>query len=55
MCIGRHLAMQELKLIVAAIWSNWRTVNVDDEGIEEVDAYTTRPRSGRLIVKFEKR
>lgn len=55
MCIGRHLAIQEIKLIVAAIWTNWKTTIVDDQGIEEVDAYTTRPRSGRLVVKFDRR
>ena len=53
MCIGSNLAMQEMKLIVAAIYTNWRTVVVDAEGIEEIDAYTTRPRSNRLILKFE--
>lgn len=52
MCIGSNLAMQEMKLIVAAIYTNWRTVIVDDEGIEEIDAYTTRPRSNRLILRF---
>lgn len=55
MCIGRHLAMQEIKLIVVAVCLNWRIVIIDSEGIEEVDAYTTRPRSGRLVVRFEKR
>ena len=53
MCIGSNLAMQEMKLIVAAIYSNWRTVVVDDDGIEEIDAYVTRPRSNRLILTFD--
>lgn len=53
MCIGSNLAMQEIKLLVAAIYTNWRTVIVDDEGIEEIDAYTIRPTSNRLILKFE--
>lgn len=52
MCIGSHLAIQEIKLIVAAVYSNWSTEIVDDEGIEEVDAYTTRPTSNRLMLKF---
>ncbi|KAK5073055.1 hypothetical protein LTR64_000536 [Lithohypha guttulata] len=54
-CIGMNLALQEIKLIVAAVWGNWKTEIVDDEGIEEVDAYTTRPSSGRLVVRVEKR
>lgn len=52
MCIGSHLATQEIKLLVAAIYSNWTTEIVDDEGIEEIDAYTTRPRSNRLMLRF---
>ena len=54
MCIGSNLAMQEMKLIVAAIYTNYRTVIVDDEGIEEIDAYTIKPRSNRLILRFER-
>ena len=53
MCIGSNLAMQEMKLLVTAIYTNWRTVIVDDEGIEEIDAYTTRPRSNRLMLRFQ--
>jgi cytochrome P450 len=53
MCIGSNLAMQEMKLIVTAVYTNWRTVIVNDEGIEEIDAYTTRPRSNKLILRFE--
>ena len=53
MCIGSNLAMQEMKLIIAAIYTNWRTVIVDDDGIEQIDAYTTKPRSNRLILRFE--
>ena len=52
MCIGSHLAIQEIKLFVAAVYSNWATQIVDDEGIEQIDAYTTKPRSNRLILKF---
>jgi unspecific monooxygenase len=53
MCIGSNLATQEIKLLVAAIYSNWTTEIVDDEGIEEIDAYTTKPRSNRLILRFK--
>lgn len=55
MCIGKNLALQEIKLLVAAIWTNWKTTIVDDEGIEELDAYTTRPQGGKLVVRFERR
>jgi cytochrome P450 len=53
MCIGSNLAMQEMKLIVTAIYTNWRTAIVDDQGIEEIDAYATRPRSNRLGLSFQ--
>jgi cytochrome P450 len=53
MCIGSHLATQEIKLLVASIYSNWTTEVADDEGIEEVDAYTTRPTSNRLMLRFK--
>lgn len=52
MCIGSHLATQEIKLLVAAVYTNWTTEIVDDEGIEEIDAYTTRPKGDRLILQF---
>ncbi|KAJ9650177.1 hypothetical protein H2198_010513 [Neophaeococcomyces mojaviensis] len=55
MCIGSHLALQEIKLIVCAIYGNFKTEIVDDEGIEEMDAYTTRPKSGKLILRFIRR
>ncbi|KAK5958675.1 hypothetical protein OHC33_000518 [Knufia fluminis] len=57
MCIGRHLAMQEIKLIVAAVFTNYRVEIAEggDVGIEEVDAYTTRPRSGKLVVRMMRR
>ena len=52
MCIGSHLAIQEIKLLVAAIYSNWETKIVDDDGIEAIDAYTTRPTSNKLMLRF---
>ena len=52
MCIGSNLAMMEAKLIIAAIYTNYTTTIVDDEGIEELDAYTTRPVGEKLILKF---
>ena len=57
MCIGRHLAMQEIKLIVAAVFTNFKMeiAPSGDVDIEEVDAYTTRPKSGRLVVRLTRR
>lgn len=52
MCIGSNLAMQEMKLIVCAIYGNWRTEIVNDDGIEEIDAYTVRPTRNALDLRF---
>ncbi len=43
-----------MKLVTAAIYTNYTTHIVDDEGIEQVDAYTAHPRANKLILKFER-
>ncbi|KAK1637014.1 cytochrome P450 family protein [Colletotrichum phormii] len=53
MCVGSNFAMNEMKLIAAAIWTNFTTHVVDDEGIEQDDTYTARPKGERLILRFE--
>ncbi|KAM5456637.1 hypothetical protein MaudCBS49596_000878 [Microsporum audouinii] len=52
MCIGSHFALQEIKLVVAAIYTNYTTSVVEDNGMEPIDAYTTRPTGNKLILKF---
>lgn len=47
------LSSSETKLVAAAIYSNFRTSIVDDNGIEEIDAYTVHPQSEKLILKFQ--
>ncbi|KLJ13509.1 unspecific monooxygenase [Blastomyces silverae] len=54
MCVGSNLALQEMKLVVAAIYSNFTSKIVDDEGIEPIDAYSVRPSSNKLVLKFER-
>ncbi|KAK5028859.1 hypothetical protein LTS07_006239 [Exophiala sideris] len=53
MCIGSNFAIQAIKLLVAAVYSNWTTEIIDDEGIQEIDAWTTRPSSNRLLLKYQ--
>lgn len=43
----------EMKLVTAAIYSNFTTSIVDDDGIEAIDAYTVRPTSNKLILEFQ--
>ena len=43
-----------MKLMAAAIYSNFTTHIVDDTGIEQGDGYTGRPKSEQLYLRFEK-
>ncbi|EKD20425.1 uncharacterized protein L3040_004288 [Drepanopeziza brunnea f. sp. 'multigermtubi'] len=54
MCVGSNFAVHEIKLILAAVYSNFRTYIVNDEGIEQEDGYTVGPASNRLILKLER-
>lgn len=44
----------EIKLVVAAVYSNFRTHIVNDDGIEQQDGYTCGPKSNKLTLKFER-
>ncbi|KAL8820577.1 MAG: hypothetical protein Q9223_001226 [Gallowayella weberi] len=54
MCVGSNFAMQEMKLIIAAVYSNFRTSIVDDGGIEQIDAYTAGPKGKKLVLAFKR-
>lgn len=54
MCLGSNFAMHEMKLVVAAIYSNYTSHIVNDEGIEQTDGYTGHPKGGQLWLRFEK-
>ncbi|PLB55229.1 putative cytochrome P450 monooxygenase [Aspergillus steynii IBT 23096] len=53
MCVGSNLALQEMKFVVAAIYTNYKTSIVNDDNIEAIDAYTVKPRGEKLVLKFE--
>jgi hypothetical protein len=42
-----------MKFIIAAIYTNFETIIVDDNGIEQKDIYTAPPKSGKLIIKLQ--
>jgi hypothetical protein len=44
----------EMKYIIAALYSDYSTVVVDDTGIEQSDLYTAPPRGDKLVVRLEK-
>ena len=42
----------EIKLVMAAVYSNYTTVVVDDEGIEQDFAFIALPRGRKLMLRF---
>ncbi|KAL7775080.1 hypothetical protein CFE70_005996 [Pyrenophora teres f. teres 0-1] len=54
MCVGSHLAVYQMKYIVAALYSSYSTSIVDDTGVEQMDSYTAPPKSDKLIVRLQK-
>ncbi|KAF2020745.1 cytochrome P450 [Aaosphaeria arxii CBS 175.79] len=52
MCVGSHLAVYQMKYIIAALYSNYTTIIVDDTGIEQSDSYTAPPKSDKFLVKL---
>lgn len=41
-----------MKLLTAAIYTNFTTRIIDDAGIEQVDAYSGGPKGNKLILQF---
>ncbi|KAI1734058.1 cytochrome P450 3A12 [Xylaria scruposa] len=54
MCLGSNFAMHEMKLTIAAIYSNFTSHIVDDRGIEQTDMYTGHPKSNALHLRYER-
>jgi len=44
----------EMKLIVAAVYTNFISHIANDDGIEQEDGFICGPKSNRLILRFEK-
>lgn len=42
----------EIKYIIAALYSNYSTSIVDDQGIEQIDAYTAPPKSDKFLIRL---
>ncbi|KAJ5963994.1 uncharacterized protein N7479_003870 [Penicillium vulpinum] len=52
MCLGSNFALQEIKLVMAAVYSNYTTSIVDDKGIEQDFAFISLPRGRKLMLRF---
>lgn len=48
------LPLTEMKVLLAAIYSNYSTTIVSDIGIEHMDAYVAAPRGNQLLLKFQR-
>ncbi|KAL7270148.1 hypothetical protein RUND412_007155 [Rhizina undulata] len=53
-CIGRNLAINEIKMTIATIYLSFETEVVDDRGIEMDDRYTIGPVRNELTLRFKK-
>ncbi|KAI0183491.1 cytochrome P450 [Xylaria flabelliformis] len=54
MCLGSNFATHEMKLTIAAIYSNFTSHIVDDRGIEQTDMYTGHPKSNALYLRYDR-
>jgi cytochrome P450 len=53
MCLGSNFALQEIKLVMAAVYTNYTTTVVDDEGIEQDLAdFISLPKGRKLVLRF---
>ncbi|KAL6714076.1 hypothetical protein ACLMJK_008570 [Lecanora helva] len=52
MCVGSHFALQEMKLVVAGVYANFRTGVVDGGKLEQRNEYVGMPRDKRLMLRF---
>ena len=41
-----------MKLVVAALYTNYVTEIVDDEGMEQADTFVAGPVGGKLVLRF---
>jgi unspecific monooxygenase len=48
------ICQSELKIVVAAIYTNYTTKIIDDGDIEQLDAYSAGPKGDKLILQFKK-
>ncbi|OMP82019.1 Cytochrome P450 67 [Diplodia seriata] len=52
-CVGSHLALYQIKHVIAALYANFETEIVDDGGIEQEDHFLAHPKGHRLILRLK--
>ena len=53
MCLGVHFALQEIKLVVAAIYAEFETEVVEAGSMVPTDGFVGRPRGEKCILRFK--
>ncbi|KAF1992012.1 cytochrome P450 [Aulographum hederae CBS 113979] len=53
MCVGHEYAWQTLKIVVAAIYTNFRTTIATEGVMEQKDGFMTGPMNSDLLLQFE--
>ncbi|KAF2136173.1 uncharacterized protein K452DRAFT_140447 [Aplosporella prunicola CBS 121167] len=51
MCVGSHLAVYQMKAIIAGVWTGHSTSIVGTNMMEQMDRYTAPPSGSRLVVR----
>jgi len=54
MCVGKDFAITVMKLVIAAIYTNYTTEIIDDEGIEQLDRMIATPAGEKLVLGVER-
>ncbi|KAK7178452.1 cytochrome P450 3A12 [Paraphaeosphaeria sporulosa] len=51
-CIGRHFVALVMKIVVAAIYTNYTTAIIDDDGMEQADTFLGHPIGEKLVLEL---
>ncbi|KAI9807063.1 MAG: hypothetical protein M1825_005780 [Sarcosagium campestre] len=54
MCIGSNFAIHEIKIVAAALYSNYHTSIVDAPDMRPSDAYSGNPSGGKLLINVQR-
>ncbi|KAH7371523.1 cytochrome P450 [Pyrenochaeta sp. MPI-SDFR-AT-0127] len=51
-CLGRYFVVLVMKIVIAAIYTNYTTSIIDDEGMEQQDTFLGHPLGEKLVLKL---
>ncbi|EGD99722.1 hypothetical protein TESG_07063 [Trichophyton tonsurans CBS 112818] len=50
MCLGSNFALQDIKLAIASLYTNYTTFIVGNDSMEQTETFIAQPVSGKLII-----